>query len=172
MNTDLVVIILFIVLLKLGVDGCRNCTQNEFVMLQEACKDTNEELNRATSTYANKNESSLCSYLFDFYYCVGEHVPECLSKITEGYSSYSSSPYDCHPPPEVTLKLQSYHIKAQDCSKTPTKESETTVGYSIITSTLNSSHAEEQNSTNSAGLHDVTVGTFLVVLSSALSWYL
>ncbi|XP_063398317.1 uncharacterized protein LOC134683131 isoform X1 [Mytilus trossulus] len=156
------------------VGACRNCTQQGFMTIQESCKDSDQKLIRAQHQFSKENETSLCNFLFQFYYCVGDHVPACLQQITGKYARYYSSPFDCHPTPEVTLKLQNYMMKANDCSSKIPKDHETTVKYNIITSSQ-SSHMGKHNSLNSTNVaikNASPSGTFLLSFSTIVLWYL
>jgi hypothetical protein len=97
---------------------------------------------------------------------VGENVPVCLQKITNSYISYYSSPYDCHPDENVTLKLQNYMMKANDCSTKLQKPSthsskidDSTVKYNVIT-TLGQSNGGTHNSLNGTNVAAVNGNIF------------
>ncbi|XP_071121411.1 uncharacterized protein [Mytilus edulis] len=156
------------------VGACRNCTQQDFMTIQESCKDSDQKLIRAQHQFSKENETSLCNFLFQFYYCVGDHVPACLQQITGKYARYYSSPFDCHPTPDVTLKLQNYMMKANDCSSKIPNDHETTVKYNIITSSQ-PSHMGKHNSLNSTNVaikNASPSGTFLLSFSTIVLLYL
>lgn len=93
-------------------------------------------------------------------------MPVCLQKITSSYISYYSSPYDCHPDENVTLKLQNYMMKANDCSTKRQKPSthsskidDSTVKYNVIT-TLGQSNGGAHNSLNGTNVAAVNGNIF------------
>lgn len=156
-----------------AVGACGNCTVLDFTKVQLACSYSFEELQIAESKFANNDASRLCDTLFRFYYCVGENVPVCLTRTTESYVRYYSSPYDCHPPPEVIQKLQSYCLS----NGPPTQHSkmeDTTMKYNVISTAQNSSMGKHTslNATNFAPANIEPHGTFLLALTGILSWYL
>lgn len=156
------------------VGACRNCTQQDFMTIQESCKESDQNLIRAQNQFSKENETSLCNFLFQFYYCVGNHVPACLQQTIDIYAKFYSSPFDCHQTPEVTLKLQNYTIKAKDCSSKIPNDHETTVKYNIITSSQ-TSHMGKHNSLNTTNVAIQNVspsGTFLLAVSTIISCYL
>lgn len=50
--------ILFLFLTVVG--ACRNCTQQDFMTIQESCKDSDQKLIRAQNQFSKENETSLC----------------------------------------------------------------------------------------------------------------
>lgn len=92
-------------------------------------------------------------------------MPVCLQKITSSYISYYSSPYDCHPDQNVTLKLQNYMMKPNDCSTKLQKPStdDSTVKYNDIT-TLGQSNGVVHNSLNGTNVAAVN-GNILACFS-------
>lgn len=42
------------------VGACRNCTQQDFMTIQESCKDSDQKLINAQNQFSKENETSLC----------------------------------------------------------------------------------------------------------------
>lgn len=113
MNSSCYLLTFYVVVLlglsQEGVSGCKNCTSEGIIFIQDKCKTEDSNLiNEQKDFEVHNNKTKFCSALFEVFFCVGRNIPECVDRVTSMYAMYYSSPYDCHPDEDTNLKLQEY----------------------------------------------------------------
>ncbi|XP_021347337.1 uncharacterized protein LOC110446481 isoform X2 [Mizuhopecten yessoensis] len=87
---------------------CQSCVYQNIEEVQRECRDILVKFEEAISE--DNNVTAICKSLVHMYYCVGEHVPQCILNFTSLYQAYHQSPHDCHISREETTKLQQYRL--------------------------------------------------------------
>ncbi|KAJ8299773.1 hypothetical protein KUTeg_023833 [Tegillarca granosa] len=65
-----------------GVSGCKNCTSEGIIFIQDKCKTEDSNLiNEQKDFEVHNNKTKFCSALFEVFFCVGRNIPECVDRI-------------------------------------------------------------------------------------------